>query len=229
MSLSVKELCANCSEGCHFKKLLTEDDKNLYLNKILHLSYHKKETVIKQNSHCSHAIYLKKGLVKVFTERRNEKNIILKIVPSMNFIGLNTLYSDVYNFSAVALKETEACLMPREYFFNIIQNNFEFASHVFREQSKISAFLVDKISSLGTKQMHGRLADTIVYLANKDLLAENIFEHISRRDIAELSGMSPESAIRLLAEFKNDGLIKLNGKSIEINNYELLNRLSEIG
>jgi CRP/FNR family transcriptional regulator len=229
MNLSVIEICMNCNTNCHFKKLLPDDEKKHYFNQMLHLSYHKKETIIKQNSHCSYAIYLKQGLVKVFTERRNEKNIILKILPPNNFIGINTIHSEIYNFSITALKDSGVCMLPREQFFEIIQTNHDFASHFFYEQSKISAFLIDKISSLGTKQMHGRLADTIMYLTGNDLMAANVFEHISRKDIAELSGMSPESAIRLLTEFKNDGLIKQNGKSIVVNNSELLNRLSEIG
>jgi hypothetical protein len=57
----------------------------------------------------------------------------------------------------------------------------------------------------------------------------NVFDYITRKDIAEMSGMSSESAIRLLTEFKNDGLIITDGKRLEINNLELLNRLSEVG
>jgi CRP/FNR family transcriptional regulator len=39
---------------------------------------------------------------------------------------------------------------------------------------------------------------------------------LSREDIANLVGTATESAIRLLSEFKKDGMINLEGKKIKI-------------
>jgi CRP/FNR family transcriptional regulator len=193
------------------------------------ISYRKKETIIKQYSHSTHVLYLKSGLVKIFTERRNEKNIILNIVTPGSFIGITNLNNEVNNFSAIALRESEICILDKETFLSIMSKSISFNNHIFELNSKLTAYLIDKISSLGTKQMHGRLADVILYLCNPEYEEHSIFESITRKDIAEMSGMSSESAIRLLTEFKNDGLIKTNGKQVEINNFELMLRLSEIG
>ncbi len=229
MSTYDKEICKQCDDLCEFMK---HSDKELtvdYLKSLIRVHYKKKETIVKQGSHSSHVIYLKSGLLKVFTERRNDKNIILKIVAPKNFIGLTHMLADTYNFTAVALKECEVCLWPKEHIFNLMHLNKNFAQQIYMAHSKYSTLLVNKISSLGTKQMHGRLADIILYLCDIEFKDTNVFEVITRKDIAEMSGMSPESAIRLLTEFENDGLIKSTGKKIEINNLELLSRLSEVG
>jgi CRP/FNR family transcriptional regulator len=73
------------------------------------------------------------------------------------------------------------------------------------------------------------LADVILYLSGEEFEKTGVFNYLSRNDIAELTGMSKENAIRLLTEFKNDGLIKVDGKDIIINNIELLQKLSSIG
>jgi CRP-like cAMP-binding protein len=41
--------------------------------------------------------------------------------------------------------------------------------------------------------------------------------------------MTTENVIRILSEFKKDGLIKSDGKSIEITNKKLLEKLSKSG
>ncbi len=209
--------------------MLTQDEISCHLGKLITIKYKKKETLLKQNSHCSHIIHVNKGLVKVFTERRNEKNIIFDITHSDGFIGLLDLNSDNYSYSAVALKESDVCLIPKEEFIDLIQQNKSLAKFLFGIQSNQHTYLINKLTSLGTKQMHGRLADVILYLCDKKYSNEDLFNHITRKELSEMTGMSPESAIRLLTEFKNDGLINMNGKKIEINNIELLTRLSDIG
>ncbi len=139
-------------------KFLNPREVSENLKSLAKVHYKRKETVVKQSSHSSHVIYIKTGLIKVFTERRNDKNIILSIAASGTFIGLTQIYSDVNNFSAIALSESEVCLLPKKSVFYLIQNNNEFANIIYKAQSTYSSLLISKISSLGTKQMHGRNA-----------------------------------------------------------------------
>ncbi len=224
-----KEICSNCNHSCFLKKYCISDEINDFSKSLVNINYKRKETIIKQKSHSTHLFYLKTGLVKTFSERRNNKNVILKIYAQANIIGLPGFNSEIYNYTAVALKDCEICLLPKEYFFKLLEHSNPFVKYIFENYSSYSSLLAEKLLSLGTKQMHGRLADTILYLCSPEFNNTNVFETITRKDIAEMSGMSSESAIRLLTEFKNDGLIKTDGKKIEINNFELLNRLSEIG
>lgn len=229
MGISDRNTCKNCNEICKLVKHVESGLDIDNLKSLTNVRYKKKENIVKQNSHSAHIIYVKSGLVKLFTERRNDKNIILRIAPPGSFLGLTQLHSSTFDFSAVALRDCEICLFPKESFMEIIYTNKEFSKFISETSSKFSTFLINKISSLGTKQMHGRLADVILYLCSDEFEGLDIYESITRKDIAEMSGMSSESAIRLLTEFKNDGLIRTTGKKIEVNNFELLNRLSEIG
>jgi CRP/FNR family transcriptional regulator len=52
---------------------------------------------------------------------------------------------------------------------------------------------------------------------------------ISRQDLADLSGMSKESAIRILKEFKNEGILSVDGKTLNILNPQQLRKISETG
>ena len=77
--------------------------------------------------------------------------------------------------------------------------------------------------------MPGRLASSLLYLNSPIFQEEDIYKYITRRDIAELSGMSIESMLKLLQELKADKIIQVKGKQITINDIAMLRRLSKIG
>jgi len=52
---------------------------------------------------------------------------------------------------------------------------------------------------------------------------------ISRKEIGELIDMTPENVIRILSEFRRDGLIHLKGKHVEILNKHTLLKIRDLG
>jgi CRP/FNR family transcriptional regulator len=64
--------------------------------------------------------------------------------------------------------------------------------------------------------MNGRLAETLLYLDGIKKDKEEIFQLLSRRDLADFAGISTESTVKLLKQFEKDGLIKLKEKDIVI-------------
>jgi len=86
-----------------------------------------------------------------------------------------------------------------------------------------------KCSNLGLKQLNGKLANSLLYLAQDKFKSDDIYSHLTRKDLAELSGMAVESVVRILSEFSDDKIIKLNGKKIEILDIEMLRKISRTG
>ncbi|HRU69377.1 MAG TPA: helix-turn-helix domain-containing protein, partial [Bacteroidia bacterium] len=87
----------------------------------------------------------------------------------------------------------------------------------------------NRMSCLANKQALGRIADILLYLSEKIFNGQLIENIISRKDIAELAGMSTESAVRILSELNRDKIIKIVNKGIEISNLALLKKLSIAG
>lgn len=52
---------------------------------------------------------------------------------------------------------------------------------------------------------------------------------ISRKEIAELIGMTTENVIRILSEFKKEEIIRIEGKEIEILDFDRLQMISDRG
>jgi CRP/FNR family transcriptional regulator len=77
--------------------------------------------------------------------------------------------------------------------------------------------------------MNGRMADTLLYLNSFKTENVEIFQLLSRKDIADFAGVSTESAVKLLKTFEKDGYIVLNEKDIEILDSEALQKISKRG
>ncbi len=75
---------------------------------------------------------------------------------------------------------------------------------------------LDRMVSLSQKQMHGRIADALIYLSDEIYESAHIGPEITRQDIADYTSMSKDSAIRILKEFERDQIINLDGKCIEV-------------
>ena len=83
--------------------------------------------------------------------------------------------------------------------------------------------------SLTQKQMNGRMADAIIYLSEIVFNSSSFDMVISRQDLADLSGMSKDSAIRILKEFEKDKIVSLDGKKIDIPDINKLKDISATG
>ncbi|MDD2593793.1 MAG: helix-turn-helix domain-containing protein, partial [Bacteroidales bacterium] len=80
----------------------------------------------------------------------------------------------------------------------------------------------EKLAIRGLKQTIGRVAHTLLYLSQTVFENNEIPNIISRKDIAEFSGMSTENCVRILSSLKKDNIIKYTKKGIQIVDLDLL-------
>ena len=79
----------------------------------------------------------------------------------------------------------------------------------------------DELLSLAYNSVRKRVALALVKLHDKQQNSDHQIT-TSREDIAQLAGTATESAIRILTEFKEDGLISSEGRAIIVNDKEAL-------
>lgn len=222
--------CIDCtkSSGC-FKQLVPSELDFINHNKT-QILYRKGENICKEKAYASSVLFIADGLVKLYLESPNNRHINLKVLKTSEYIGLSSIYgNDTFHYSAVALVDSTICMINKDSFRTLINDNGHFASKVIEWYCSTEKELFQRIKSIGHKQMHGRLADILLYLCNENLDQELLFSHLSRKDIADFACISTESTVRLLTELKNDGVIDLIGKKIEILDKDHLIKISRTG
>lgn len=219
--------CTQCELGCN--KLFTANDLTLLDSNKSNLDFEPGEVIIKQGGLVSNILKLHQGLVKIVLEDRNDKNTILGIANEGDFIALPALGQiNKYPYSIVALTRVNVCQIRRETMLDIMQQNASVNNFLTNWFSKQIIELGQKVNVLSNRNNHGKLATTLLYLY-ENFNQYQIFEKITRKELAEFASISLESANKILLQLKNDKIIDMNNKNLIILQPELIKRLSTIG
>lgn len=178
----------------------------------------------------SHVIYIRKGFVKLYIEGDNGKNIILTIEKEGYLIGLQSLFGkNVFHYTAVAYEETAVCLFNMSALSHLLEHNAKFAAKLIARLNENTIRSYSRLFCLTQKQSSGRLSEILLCLSNRIYESPRFNLGLSRKDLAELTVMSVESLSRVIKEFKDDKLIKVDGKAIEILDRKRLELICENG
>ena len=220
-------VCKELNRPC-VEKLTMDQVETLNVNRA-EVNFKKGEVLCKQGAFASHIMFIREGLVKVYLENEN-KNLILKVKSPGYYIGLNSLFrGNVFTYSASAFIDTKVCMIDSETFKNMILENATFGAEIIRILNKSIVQTYDRLYNLTQKHLHGRLADIILCLSEHIHHDHNFQMQITRKELGELASMATESVIRILKEFKEEGIVTLNGRRLEIHKPERLRQISELG
>lgn len=193
--------------------------------------FRKGEMIFSENSPIGDVTYLRKGLIKIQKKIDGGKNVIFQILQAPGYFGLPSVFADkVYHTSAQTLIDTEVCFLPKEKFFDLIRRNGNFGLNLLKCNCKSELQYIDHTVTLVRQQVPGRLADVLMFFKKTLANQNNDFViPLSRSEMAEFMGVSTKSLTRTLTEFKNDGLISINGNHLQIMRPDLLERLVRLG
>lgn len=227
---TLRTSCTVDTAHCECFDFLTEKQRIKLEESMVTVEYEKGEVIAKQGSFASHVIFLCEGLLKVYYESKREK-LILKIVGPGSLVGLTSLTGDkqVFNYTASAYVDSVAKLVPAEIFNEMIENNGRFAARIISILSENTNQINGRFFCLTHRQSYGKLADILLCLAGNIFKKQRFELLLTRRELAELAGMSTESVIRILKKFQDDGYIEIEGKTFFLKNPGELQRICDHG
>jgi CRP/FNR family transcriptional regulator len=225
-----KNTCATFLNEISCFDILDDDEKLLIDNNSVDINYKKGETLCKQGTFASNILFLEEGLVKSYIEG-TPRNLILTITPPGRLIGLPSIFegNNTFLYSVSAYIDSKAKLIDINVFKQLIRQNAAFASRIIDILNENTSQTYGRFFCLVSKQLHGRLADIILCLSQRIFKETSFNLPLSRTDLAELTGMSTESVIRIMKDFKDEGLIEVQGKKMSILDFEKLQKISDIG
>ncbi|HEX9758331.1 MAG TPA: Crp/Fnr family transcriptional regulator [Nitrospiria bacterium] len=210
---------------------VTDDELNEFME-IKKIHNYDKHDIIFHEDTPSHGIYiLCSGRIKLTNSSRFGQQQILKIVSAGEIIEKNGLFNTgKHTVTAETLERSEVTFFEREDFLTLLKNHSDLSIRLINVLSQELEKSQQRINQLTFKDAKGRLALILLDLAksygvkNKDGIALGIT--LKREEIAEMTGMTLETAVRLLSQFKKDRVIKVEGKQIILINQQRLQTLS---
>lgn len=222
--------CKDCITRIPIFNTLTDEQFDLINKDRCEVRFRAGETIFKQGTTMTHIMVITEGLVKVYIEGINHRNLILRLARPLTMIGGPGFFTDYKNhITAMAVEETATCFIDVNKITELIKLNQEFAMGLLKWTNSHTLSNFKKFIELTQKGMHGRIAGALLYLYNDVFKEQNGVIRVNRQDLADLTAMSKESAIRILKELKDENIITADGNAIILNDLIKITRISEKG
>ena len=158
------------------------------------------------------------GKVKVFLRNEQGKEVILTYQGPGEYFGEMALIDEEpRSASVMTLEPSKFLVISRNDFMQCLGLNPEVAIHLIKHLSRRLRTLTDNVKSLALLDVYGRLARTLLKLAQPKEGKLVVTERLTHQDIANLVGASREMVTRIMKDLVAGGYINVEGKNITIN------------
>lgn len=197
-----------------------EQQKINQVKKILKLK--RKHVLFHEGTLPSGIYVLRKGLVKKYTIGLQGKETIFKISRDGEVLGYKSVISNNgYPYSACCITDCTIEYIESRIFVEILGKSSDFVMSLLKNIIHEYGAFVNEMKILSQHNVRERVAISLIKLNSlQATCCEGI--KLSRRDHSSFVGTSPESLIRVLNDFKEEGIIEVKESEIRIKNFNKL-------
>jgi CRP/FNR family transcriptional regulator, anaerobic regulatory protein len=177
---------------------------------------------------CAALYFVEGGCVKVSTLSRGGDEQVASFCLPGEPVGIEALGESVHGSSAVALEPTRVRPLSIAALQNLCQRSPDLTRRIFRLVSKRIAELEGHMLMLGCKTASERVAGFLADLTQRTRTRE-LQLSMSREAIGSYLGIALETVSRLLHQFEDENLIRLNGRQVSLLEPERLSELAAGG
>jgi CRP-like cAMP-binding protein len=207
--------------------VLSEEE---YSSLIRHQSdsrYQKGDVIFREGAVPAGIFLIRSGKVKKYKVDQIGKEQIIYVANKNELIGYHAVLSEErYPDSAAALEDSLVSFIPKEDFMAVLSGSPIFMQKLLKALSHEFTVLTNSISVFAQRTGPERLAIALIVLREKfkdnHSAGKEIVLNISRADLANIAGIAQENVIRLLKEFKTEGILETDGRKIHIKDVQLL-------
>lgn len=194
--------------------------------------YKKGDTIFREGWFPQGVFYIVEGVVKKFKISDTGREQIFYVANTGELIGYHAIIAeDRYPDSAAALEESKIAFIPKEGFLKALKHSPVFNGRVLKILSREFGVLVNGLSLITQKSVRERLALQLIVLREKYKVdfrpGMPVIINMSREDLANLVGTATENAIRILTEFKEEGILETKGRKILIHDVAKLIKIAD--
>ena len=161
------------------------------------------------------------GRVKIFKMSLDGKEQILHIFgPGEPFGEAPIFHGQPFPANAMALVKSKLLFFPRSEFIELVTANPFLALNMLAMLSLRLRRFATQIENLSLKEVPGRLAAYLIYLGEEQGSSVQVTLDIPKGQLASLLGTIPETLSRIFAKMSEEGLIRVEGRTIYIDDFE---------
>ncbi|WKN41146.1 Crp/Fnr family transcriptional regulator [Tunicatimonas pelagia] len=176
---------------------------------------------------------INRGKVKVYKLGYDGKEQITHIANDGGLLGYKALLAEeTYQVSAETLEDCTICFLPKSTFLQTLQESSDFNQQIMKQVCHELGLMTENLTNQAQRTVRERLAITLLKLKDTygmDAQDDGPIEiNLTRDDLANMVGTATETLIRLLHEFKEDGLVSTQGRKIRVEDSQGLVRTANL-
>jgi CRP-like cAMP-binding protein len=196
-------------------------DLNLLLANQSEQTYKKGEVIFKEGAYAFGIYFIIKGKVKKYKVDKEGREQIIYVANNGELLGYHAVLSGSrYPDYAAALEESEITFIPKDDFIDVVRQSDVLNRRLLKTLSHEFTVMSNTLTMFAQKSVRERLALQLIVLREKYKVnfkpGMPVEINMSRKDLANLAGTARENVVRVLSEFKKDGIIATNARKIVV-------------
>jgi CRP-like cAMP-binding protein len=212
---------------------LPDNIKEVFLSQMVVKQFRKKQNIFTEGTYPAGIYFIKKGKVKKYKSLNGGKEQIIYVCSEGELLGYAAFLSDeMYPDSAASLTEASIGFLSKDKLLKLLDQYDELSKMLMKNLSHEFGVLINFIATFTQKTVRERVALTLLILQEKfkdDVNEDNEIQIIlTRADFANIVGTAVATLVRLLHDFKEENLIRTQGRKIFIKNKLQLLEIADV-
>lgn len=193
--------------------------------------YAKGDTIFEQESPSDAFYAIARGRVKIFKMMPSGRDVILEVFGPGDPLGAVAAYMErPFPASASALEDTTCVVIPRPAFFRLLESSPSLVRGLLLGLTTRLVELTNRLAELTGGRIEARFARLFLKLAAQMGRAERggtfIPLALSRQDLADMSGTTIETCIRIMSRWNKDAIVRTEKDGFVVLNKRELERVA---
>lgn len=215
----------NCRE-CTYKKFPTfaalSKEEDEAISRVRVPNTYKRGQVIFYEGNIPYGLHIVcQGKVKIYKSGAGGRQQIVRLGGDGDVLGYRALLAEEpYTATAEAIEDCRVCFVDKNVFNMVLGQNRGVSERLLTRLAQDLRAAEDRLLDFTQRSASEKLADLLVTLGlrygKKGKEGTVIDLSLSREELAEMVGITQETAIRVLSSLKERGIVHLSGREITI-------------
>jgi CRP-like cAMP-binding protein len=189
--------------------------------------YKKGQVIFRNGAYPSGIFFIREGKVKKYKVDKLSREQIIYVANTGELIGYHAMLAEErYQDSAATLEDCTIAFIPKEDFLGVLGSSTSLSQRLLKTLSHEFSVFANCIALFAQRNVRERLAMQLVLMREKYkqnfVPGMHVEINMSREDLASLVGTARENILRILKDFKEEGVLETKGRKILIKDIDKL-------
>ena len=206
------------------------DLKNYFEDYGMLFEFDKDDIIFTEGDHANHVYLLSEGTVKSYRINEQGKELITALYKVDDLFGYTSFIHNIpHKETAAAIEDIKLFAIPNAEFKTILNNNHKIVLEIIELLADNLSMLKEQLLQMAYSSVNKKTAAAIIKFVENLSHQPGGTIKIPRSDLASVAGIASETFIRALTIFKNEGIIKADGKNFKVVDLDKLRNIPSRG